>query len=60
MNKDLIFRFIEVQALLLSPITPHISEYIWKKLGKVFFLIKEKFNLYIKSLILLEKVFGQI
>ncbi|RIA97593.1 leucine-tRNA ligase, partial [Glomus cerebriforme] len=30
MNKDLILRWIEIQALLLSPIAPHWSEYIWK------------------------------
>jgi len=34
MNKELILRFIEVQAILLAPITPHISEHIWKLLGK--------------------------
>jgi leucyl-tRNA synthetase len=32
MNKDLVLRFIEVQALLLAPITPHFSEYVWTKL----------------------------
>jgi leucyl-tRNA synthetase len=30
MSKDLIVRWIEIQALLLSPIAPHWSEYIWK------------------------------
>ncbi|CAB4487625.1 leucine-tRNA ligase [Rhizophagus irregularis] len=30
MSKDLILRWIEIQALLLSPIAPHWSEYIWK------------------------------
>jgi len=34
MRKDLVTRFIEVQALLLSPVTPHYSEYVWKLLGK--------------------------
>jgi len=33
MNKQLVMRFIEVQALLLCPITPHWSEHIWKLLG---------------------------
>ena len=32
---DLIFRFIELQALLMCPICPHIAEYIWGLLGKV-------------------------
>ncbi|XP_018328827.1 leucine--tRNA ligase, cytoplasmic [Agrilus planipennis] len=34
MHKDLILQFIEVQALLLSPICPHVSEHIWKLVGK--------------------------
>lgn len=29
MHKDLILRYIELQALLLAVITPHWSEYIW-------------------------------
>ncbi|KAJ3344644.1 cytosolic leucyl tRNA synthetase, partial [Entophlyctis luteolus] len=29
MHKDLVLRFIEVQALLMAPITPHWSEYLW-------------------------------
>jgi leucyl-tRNA synthetase len=35
MHQDLILRFIEVQALLMYPITPHMSEHIWKLLKKV-------------------------
>jgi leucyl-tRNA synthetase len=35
MRRDLVMRFIEVQFLLLTPITPHLSEYVWKLLGKV-------------------------
>lgn len=35
MNKSLVLKFIEIQALLLSPICPHICEYIWGLLGKV-------------------------
>jgi leucyl-tRNA synthetase len=38
MNKDLILRFIEVQAMVMVPITPHFSEYMWKLLCKVDFL----------------------
>ncbi|KFM68479.1 Leucine--tRNA ligase, cytoplasmic, partial [Stegodyphus mimosarum] len=34
MRSDLIFKFIEVQVLLLCPICPHISEYIWSLLEK--------------------------
>ncbi|KAH8601856.1 hypothetical protein B0O99DRAFT_648443 [Bisporella sp. PMI_857] len=29
MHKDLIFKYVELQALLLTVITPHWSEYIW-------------------------------
>lgn len=31
MHKDLVLRYIEVQALLLAPVTPHFSEYIWRE-----------------------------
>lgn len=37
MHRDLIFRFIETQTLILSPICPHLCEHIWKLLGKVSF-----------------------
>lgn len=33
-HKDLIVRFIEVQATILSPICPHFAEKVWKMLGK--------------------------
>lgn len=33
MHVDLVFEFIQRQALLLSPICPHIAEYIWSLLG---------------------------
>jgi len=37
MHRDLVIRFIETQALLLAPIAPHWSEYIWRDvLKKVF------------------------
>ena len=36
MHADLVFRFIEVQALLLSPICPHVAEKIWQLIGKVW------------------------
>ncbi|KXS12038.1 leucine-tRNA ligase [Gonapodya prolifera JEL478] len=31
MHHDLAMRFIEVQALLIAPVTPHWSEHIWRK-----------------------------
>ena len=41
MHSDLVFQFIENQALILSPICPHITEHIWRLIGKVeLFLIE--------------------
>ncbi|MCM2324983.1 MAG: leucine--tRNA ligase [Candidatus Woesearchaeota archaeon] len=37
-NKETITRFIEVQTLLLAPITPFICEEIWEALGKKEFI----------------------
>ncbi|KAK2170434.1 hypothetical protein LSH36_3g30089 [Paralvinella palmiformis] len=34
MHHDLVFRFIESQTLMLSPICPHICEHVWQLLGK--------------------------
>ncbi|EDV19829.1 uncharacterized protein TRIADDRAFT_61696 [Trichoplax adhaerens] len=34
MHKDMIFRFIEVQILLLAPICPHLCEHVWALIGK--------------------------
>lgn len=39
MHRDLIMKFIETQALILSPICPHVAEHIWiQVLKKVGFL----------------------
>lgn len=32
-HRDLVFKFIEVQVLLLAPICPHLCEHIWKLIG---------------------------
>lgn len=32
MHRDLVLRYIEVQALLLQPIAPHFGEYVWRDL----------------------------
>ncbi|KAL3479485.1 hypothetical protein BJX99DRAFT_71513 [Aspergillus californicus] len=32
MHRDVVLRYIELQALLMSPIAPHWSEYIWLEL----------------------------
>ncbi|CAO1370357.1 unnamed protein product [Diamesa tonsa] len=34
MHVDLVFEFIERQALLIAPICPHVAEYVWGLLGK--------------------------
>ncbi|MBM6383972.1 MAG: leucine--tRNA ligase [Paenibacillus sp.] len=34
MHKDLVMRYIEVQSLVLAPITPHWSEHMWGKVLK--------------------------
>ncbi|KAM4746906.1 leucine--tRNA ligase, cytoplasmic [Rhinophrynus dorsalis] len=40
MHRDLVFRFIETQTLLLAPICPHLCEHIWSLLGKPDSLMK--------------------
>ncbi|MFH4984011.1 hypothetical protein AB6A40_010720 [Gnathostoma spinigerum] len=37
MHERLVFRFIESQAIILSPICPHVCEQIWEIIGKVLF-----------------------
>lgn len=41
LHKDMVFRYFELQALLLSPIAPHWAEYIWlevlKKVSSSFY-----------------------
>jgi len=44
MHCDLVFQFIESQALILSPICPHITEHIWRLIGKVFIARHFSFN----------------
>lgn len=31
MHKDLVRRYIEVQALLITPIAPHFADYVWRE-----------------------------
>uniref|UniRef100_A0A8B9JUE2 Leucine--tRNA ligase, cytoplasmic n=1 Tax=Astyanax mexicanus TaxID=7994 RepID=A0A8B9JUE2_ASTMX len=40
MHRDLVFKFIENQTLLLAPICPHLCEYTWTLLGKTGSLMK--------------------
>ena len=32
LNKQIVTRFAEVQALLLTPVAPHFAEYVWREL----------------------------
>ncbi|XP_063236573.1 leucine--tRNA ligase, cytoplasmic [Bacillus rossius redtenbacheri] len=34
MHGELVDRFLEVQALLLSPVCPHVAEHVWTLIGK--------------------------
>uniref|UniRef100_A0A2R5L832 leucine--tRNA ligase n=1 Tax=Ornithodoros turicata TaxID=34597 RepID=A0A2R5L832_9ACAR len=42
MHRDLVFRFIEAQILILSPICPHICEHVWSLLGKEGSIMKAR------------------
>lgn len=45
MHRDLVLRFIELQALLLSPICPHVSEHVYCLLGKKGSIVNAKWPL---------------
>lgn len=34
MSKKLVLRYLELQAIMLSPICPHVCEHVWSLLGK--------------------------
>jgi leucyl-tRNA synthetase len=34
MHRDVVLRYVELQALMMSPIAPHWSEYIWLEILK--------------------------
>ena len=36
MHRELVLKFITTQILLLAPITPHFSEYLWKLINDTF------------------------
>ncbi|XP_061989441.1 uncharacterized protein LOC133708008 [Rosa rugosa] len=41
MNRDLVWRFMEMQTRLVAPICPHYSEYVWRELlHNVNFVVK--------------------
>ena len=41
MNRDLLWRFMDVQTRLMTPICPHFAEYVWKELlRKEGFVVK--------------------
>lgn len=35
MHGELVTRYIATQAVLMSPICPHVAEYVWELLGNV-------------------------
>ncbi|XP_078443905.1 ATP binding/leucine-tRNA ligases/aminoacyl-tRNA ligase [Wolffia australiana] len=40
MNRDLVFRFMDVQTRLIAPICPHYAEHVWKELlGRPGFIV---------------------
>ncbi|KAL3068010.1 hypothetical protein niasHT_038000 [Heterodera trifolii] len=43
MSAALVLRFIETQAIILSPICPHVSERAWELLGKPGLLVTDAF-----------------
>ncbi|XP_054257041.1 leucine--tRNA ligase, cytoplasmic-like [Macrosteles quadrilineatus] len=40
MHRQLIIRFIELQALLLSPICPHVAEHVYSLIGKTNSIVR--------------------
>ncbi|RWS26990.1 leucine--tRNA ligase: cytoplasmic-like protein, partial [Leptotrombidium deliense] len=42
MHKQLVIKFIETQAIILSPICPHIAECVWSLLKKSNMIVREK------------------
>lgn len=42
MHVDLVFEFIEKQALLIAPICPHVAEHVWGLLGKKESILKAR------------------
>lgn len=42
MHVDLVFEYIRRQAIVLSPICPHISEHIWTLLGNKTSILEAK------------------
>ncbi len=41
--RELALLYLEVQTLLLSPITPHTCEYVWKLLGKEGLIVDARY-----------------
>uniref|UniRef100_A0A6C0JVZ3 leucine--tRNA ligase n=1 Tax=viral metagenome TaxID=1070528 RepID=A0A6C0JVZ3_9ZZZZ len=46
MHKELVLEFIETQLIILSPICPHITEYIWEIMNKKIFNSTKTYILY--------------
>eukprot|EP01101_Sappina_pedata_P004002 TRINITY_DN1637_c0_g1_i1.p1 TRINITY_DN1637_c0_g1~~TRINITY_DN1637_c0_g1_i1.p1 ORF type:complete len:1101 (+),score=504.92 TRINITY_DN1637_c0_g1_i1:162-3305(+) len=41
-NYDILYKFYQVQSIILSPIAPHICEHIWTLLGNEGFVVNAK------------------
>lgn len=44
-HRKLILKFIETQAVILSPICPHVAEHVWELLGKNESILKTRWPL---------------
>ncbi|KAF8357755.1 lars-1 [Pristionchus pacificus] len=42
MAADLVFQWVETQALIVSPIAPHVAEQVWELLGKEGFIVNAR------------------
>lgn len=42
MHKDLVYEYIGIQALLMSPICPHVAEHVWEMIGNPRSILHEK------------------
>ena len=41
-HRKLILKFVETQAVILSPICPHVAEYVWELLGHKESILKTR------------------
>lgn len=51
MNRDLVWRFMDVQTRMIAPICPHYAEYVWRELLKKDGFVAEYVEVLIGSMI---------